>query len=257
MTDQETAPALKFADVCKSYGSTRALDDISFELPSNRFVGLLGPNGAGKSTLFQIASGLFAADTGTVELFGSTYQSDRSRILSQLGVVFQARSIDLDMSVEANLRFHGRLFGLGGRALAAAIDRVTELLEITDKRKRLVRAMSGGEQRRVEVARALLNSPKLVLMDEASAGLDTQSRRALVDHMSSLARQTGTTILWATHLVDELDNADQVIVLIGGRIRAMASPEELIRQTECASLTDAYVSITDHAALAQSGSEQA
>lgn len=247
MRNPDEYPALKFESVSKSYGSNAALTEVSFELGARGFYGLLGPNGAGKSTLFQIAAGLFAPDAGAVELFGSTYQQQRTRILRQLGMVFQTRSIDLDMSVEANLKFHGRLFGLSGSKLTQAIDRVVTLLDIEDKRKRLVRAMSGGEQRRVEVARALLNEPRLVLMDEASAGLDTQARRTLVAHMKSISDQTGTTVLWATHLVDELDEADQVIVLIAGRVRANASPAELMSQTACDSLTDAYVAITDNA----------
>jgi ABC-2 type transport system ATP-binding protein len=239
-------PALKFESVTKTYGSRAALSNVSLELGAQGFYGLLGPNGAGKSTLFQIAAGLFAPDAGSVEIFGCTYRRQRAIILRQLGVVFQSRSIDLDMSVEANLRFHGRLFGLSGAELLHAIDRVLTLLDIADKRKRLVRAMSGGEQRRVEVARALLNEPKLVLMDEASAGLDTQARRALVAHMKAISDQTDTTVLWATHLVDELDHADQVIVLISGRVRANASPAELVSQTESDTLTDAYVAITDN-----------
>lgn len=237
--------ALKFESVTKSYGSSVALTNVSFELGAQGFYGLLGPNGAGKSTLFQIAAGLFAPDIGSVELFGCTYQHQRAKILRQLGVVFQTRSIDLEMSVEANLRFHGRLFGLSGAQLARAIDRVLVLLDIADKRKRLVREMSGGEQRRVEVARALLNEPKLVLMDEASAGLDTQARRSLVAHMKSISDQTGTTVLWATHLVDELDTADKVIVLISGHLRANASPAELMSLSASETLTDAYVTITD------------
>ncbi len=247
MTSPNEEKALRFDSVSKNYGSNVALTNVSFELGAQGFFGLLGPNGAGKSTLFQIAAGLFAPDAGNVELFGCSYRNERARILRQLGVVFQTRSIDLDMSVEANLKFHGRLFGLRGGQLAQAIDRVLMLLEIADKRKRLVRAMSGGEQRRVEVARALLNEPKLVLMDEASAGLDTQARRTLVAHMKSISDQTGTTVLWATHLVDELDEADRVIVLISGSVRAIASPAELMSQTGCETLTDAYVTLTDAA----------
>ena len=244
MNNSNELSALRIDGVTKSYGTHIALDNVSLELGTQQFYGLLGPNGAGKTTLFQIAAGLFAPDAGSVELFGSSYRSNRPQILSRLGVVFQTRSIDLDMTVEANLRFHGRLFGLSGAKLSSAIDRVSSLLDISDKRKRLVRAMSGGEQRRVEVARALLNEPKLVLMDEASAGLDTQSRRALVAHMKSISDDIGTTVLWATHLVDELDDADQVIVLIAGQVRAVASPLELVQRTGCGSLTDAYLAIT-------------
>lgn len=238
------APVLSLADVSKSYGRTRALHRLSLQLQPSEIVGLLGPNGAGKSTLFQVAAGLFAPDKGEVELFGLGYAGHASEILSRLGVVFQARSIDLDMSVRANLIFHGQLFGLSGATLQGRIDEVAQLLDLGSLLKNPVRTLSGGNQRRVEIARALINSPDLLLMDEPSTGLDATTRRMLIAHIGEVRRLKGTTILWATHIVEEVEEADRIAVIAKGEILAVASPAELLARTGAQSLTDAYIALT-------------
>ena len=239
MSGAET-PVLRLSGVGKSYGRHRALDSVSFEIAEGSFVGLLGPNGAGKSTLFQIVSGLFVPDEGEVALFGLDFRGHAPAILSRLGVVFQSRAIDLDLTVEANLKFHGRLFGLSGRSLADRISEVCDRLGIADRRRRLVRTLSGGEQRRVEVARALLNRPRLLLMDEPTAGLDPASRRKLVAHIHQLVREQATSTLWATHLVDELDQADWLVVLDGGHVVASGPPDEVVAGVGARTLDEAY-----------------
>ncbi|MCF1743726.1 ABC transporter ATP-binding protein [Paradevosia shaoguanensis] len=239
-----STPVLVFDKVRKSYGSTEALKGISFDIAPSEVVGLLGPNGAGKSTLFQIAAGLFAPDDGTVDVFGLDYKQHASEILARLGVVFQSRSLDLDMTVNANLKFHGQLFGLSGKLLETRISEVTELLEVADLRKRPVRTLSGGNQRRVEIARALLNKPDLLLMDEPSVGLDATTRRKLVDHMQVVREQQGTSILWATHLVEEVDRADRIVFIAQGEVTHMGSPAQIIETSGAATLTDAYVALT-------------
>jgi ABC-2 type transport system ATP-binding protein len=243
-------PAVRATGLTKSYGAVRALDGVDFSVAPGAFVGLLGPNGAGKSTLFQILSGLFAPDAGAVRLFGLGYREASPAILRRLGVVFQDRSLDLDMSVRANLRFHGRLFGLGHRALDERIVELAAQFGLTEYLARPVRAMSGGQQRRVEIARALLNRPELLLMDEPSAGLDAASRRGLVAHIRELGREQRVAVLWATHLVDELDVADHVIVLSEGRVAAQGPPCRVADATGAATLTDAYFALTGQGAHA-------
>ncbi|HEY4203333.1 MAG TPA: ATP-binding cassette domain-containing protein [Devosiaceae bacterium] len=239
-----TEPMLKLDGVRKSYGKTEALRGISLEIYPSEVVGLLGPNGAGKSTLFQISSGLFAQDDGKVELFGMGYKRHASEILKRLGVVFQSRSVDLDMSVKANLTFHGNLFGLSGKLLKERITEATDLLEIGDLLKQPVRTLSGGNQRRVEIARALLNAPDLLLMDEPSVGLDATTRRMLVQHMQVVRQQKGTSILWATHLVEEVENADRIALLVKGEILRIGTPAELNAAAGTTDLTEAYIALT-------------
>ena len=170
-------PVIEMISVTKRYGAVTALDGIDLSVPPGCHVGLLGPNGAGKSTLFQILAGMFAQDEGDVRLFGGTHAADGSAIRRRLGVVFQSRSVDLDMSVRANLRFHGRLFGLSGQALESRIEALSDQLGLGGLTLSLVRQLSGGQQRKVEIARALLNTPALLMMDEATAGLDVTSRQ--------------------------------------------------------------------------------
>jgi ABC-2 type transport system ATP-binding protein len=238
------APVLSLRGVVKHYGDVTALDGVDFDMAAGHFVGLLGPNGAGKSTLFQLVAGLFAPDAGNVQVFGTTHADNSSAILRRLGVVFQERSVDLDMSIRANLRFHGRLFGLGGAALAARIEALAEQFDFADLLARPVRNLSGGQQRKVEIARALINQPDLVIMDEPSAGLDTPSRRDLVAAMRAQVHDQNRAVLWATHLVDEAELADEVIMLRQGRIVAAGTPADLIRRAGAADLTDAYTCLT-------------
>lgn len=235
---------LQFSDIRKSYGTTVALDGVSFAVGEAELVGLLGPNGAGKSTLFQVASGLFAPDSGALNLFGHSYLQDAHQILSQLGVVFQARSLDLEMTARANLKFHGGLFGLFGDRLKKRIATVSDLMEIDTQLDKPVGTLSGGNQRRVEIARAMLSEPKLLLLDEPTVGLDTVSRLRLVAHMHKIGGEHGTAILWATHIVDEVQDADRIAILNHGRIVAEGTPAALMTQAQAANLTDAYVSLS-------------
>jgi ABC-2 type transport system ATP-binding protein len=158
--------------------------------------------------------------------------------------VFQSRSIDLDMTVFANLAFHGNLFGLTGKLLRERIAETTELLEITDLVKQSVRTLSGGNQRRVEIARALLNAPDLLLMDEPTVGLDPVMRRLVVTHMDKVRRARGTSILWSTHLVEEVEAADRIALMRAGQIVNEGTPAKLCEDTGTASLTDAYIALT-------------
>jgi ABC-2 type transport system ATP-binding protein len=235
---------LRFQDVRKSYGGVPVLKGVSLCIRRAELVGLLGPNGAGKSTLFQIASGLFAADEGQVEVFGLTYREAASSILARLGVVFQSRSLDLDITARANLKFHGGLFGLFGRGLRTRIDEVAEMMDIADLLDQPVRKLSGGNQRRVEIARALLSAPELLLLDEPSTGLDAAARRNLVAHMQAIVRDHAISVLWATHLVDEVAEADRIVLLVAGAVARDACPADLVAQSGARDLTGAYIALT-------------
>jgi ABC-2 type transport system ATP-binding protein len=211
-------PILRAEGLGKSFGRRPALHDVHLTLDPGEFLGLVGPNGAGKTTLLSIASGLLAPDAGSVLLFGLNYPRHRGQILRQLGVVFQSRALDLEISVRAALRFHGALCGVPRKKLDARIDEIGALLDISDLLGRRVRTLSGGNIRRVEIARALLNAPRLVLMDEASTGLDPAIRGRLVAHVRALCRSQEIAVIWSTHLLDELVDADRIVVIQGGHL---------------------------------------
>lgn len=245
----QSPPALHLSKVSKAYGGQPALRGVCLELNGGEFVGLLGPNGAGKSTLFQISSGLFAPDSGTVRLFGMDYAKNSAEILGRLGIVFQARSLDADISVRANLKFFGGLFGLFGRRLKERILAVSELMDIVALLDKPVRSLSGGNQRRAEIARALLPEPKILLLDEPTTGLDATARRNLVAHIRLIVTTTGLSVLWATHLVEEVASADRIALLIGGEVKAIGTPAELIEQAQASDLTEAYITLTGNRRL--------
>jgi ABC-2 type transport system ATP-binding protein len=237
-------PVIEMISVTKRYGAVTALDSVNLSVAPGCHVGLLGPNGAGKSTLFQILAGMFAQDEGEVRLFGGTHDADGSAIRRRLGVVFQSRSVDLDMSVRANLRFHGKLFGLSGRALESRIDALADQLGLAGLTQSLVRRLSGGQQRKVEIARALLNTPDLLMMDEATAGLDATSRRTLVSEIRDLSSGQGVAVVWATHLVDEVVDADDIVLLSQGRIVAQGPPQDIVTKAGASDLAEAYGLLT-------------
>ncbi len=235
---------LSIKSVSKSYGDVRALNDVSFE-HSGGFCALLGQNGAGKSTLFQLLTGLFLPDEGEITIAGKNLKTQIVEVLSEIGVVFQQPSLDLDMTVEANLLFHGRLRGMKKETMGLRIEEELTRLGLIDDLKRPCRALSGGNRRKVELARALMGNPRLLLMDEATVGLDPASRDSLVKYVYELCGERSMATLWATHLVDEAENADQILVLDKGRQKAEGTAHELAEQSGQTSLLDAFLAITE------------
>ncbi len=240
MLDQ---PVLTVAAVSKYYGKLCAVNQVSFQLGSG-FHALLGPNGAGKSTLFQLLTGLFAPDQGDIHLNGISIRQNLPQALAQMGVVFQQPALDLDLSVQANLDFYGRLHGMSKAAIRARSTQVLTQLEIAEVAPTPCRNLSGGNRRKVELARALLTEPKLLLMDEATVGLDPASRATLLTYVHRLCHEQGLSVLWATHLIDEAEQADQVLVMHKGKLLAQATPAALINQTQTASLLEAFFQLS-------------
>lgn len=238
-----TAPMLQLHQVRKSYGANEALKGVSFDVAPGEFLALLGPNGAGKSTLFQLLTGLFNADGGEVRVDGHNMQHTPVRALGRIGVVFQQMTLDLDLSVEANLRFHARLHGIADRESTSRIGEVLQRIGLIAQQHAKVRTLSGGNRRKVELARALLHRPAVLLMDEATVGLDPASRRQLLDEVLAL-RDQGVAILWASHLVDEAEAADRVVVLHRGKVLTSGSPAEVVDHAGASSLASAFLHLT-------------
>ncbi|HNS93746.1 ABC transporter ATP-binding protein [Thauera sp.] len=243
MPDSAREVLLSVSGVRKSYGARPALKGVDLQVCAGEFVALLGPNGAGKSTLFQLLTGLFNADAGQVQVCGHDMRVAPVSALGRIGVVFQQMTLDMDLSVEANLVFHARLHGLGPRLAAARIDDALARLGLGDRRGDRVRELSGGNRRKVELARALIHRPSVLLMDEATVGLDPASRRHLLDEVLGL-RATGVGVLWASHLVDEAEAADRVLVLHRGELLAEGAPAALVQASGRASLAEAFLDMT-------------
>jgi ABC-2 type transport system ATP-binding protein len=238
------AAVLHVRGLTYAYGKQMALDDISLALAPGRVTALLGPNGAGKTTLFSLITGLFDSRQGEIEIAGYPLRRARSRALASLGIVFQAQTLDLDLTVTQNLKYFAALRGLPGAAAKQRIAALLEEIGLTEKAKAKVRTLSGGQRRRVEVARALLDRPALLLLDEPSTGLDIATRRWLVGHIHGLAREHGIAVLMATHLVDEVMPEDDLIVLHKGRIVAEGRVDEVVRRSGAADLDEAFTRLT-------------
>jgi ABC-2 type transport system ATP-binding protein len=237
-------PAIAVSGLSKSYGRNKALDTISFALEPGVFTALLGPNGAGKSTLFQILTGLFAADGGEVRVAGIDIARQPAAALAEQGIVFQQPSLDLDLTVEQNLAYHAGLHGLTGGRRRAAIERALSMFDQDAVRREATRKLSGGNRRKVELARALMTDPSILLLDEATTGLDPAGRRDLVGHVAALARDRKLAVLWATHIVSEVVEADRVILLHRGRILADGPPAAIIALAGTADLESAFLALT-------------
>jgi ABC-2 type transport system ATP-binding protein len=235
---------LDVSSVSHAFGSRKALDDVSFSLVPGAFTALLGPNGAGKTTLFSLITRLYDHRTGTIRVFGTTLKEAPLRALSRMGIVFQQPTLDLDLTVEQNLLYHGSLHGLSRGAVRARIAREAARLDLQDRLRSKVRQLSGGQRRRVEIARALLHEPDLLLLDEPTVGLDMPSRQFLIDHVRGLCRDRNIAVLWATHLIDEVDERARVIVLHSGKVRALGGVAEVCSTAGTTSLRDAFDRLT-------------
>lgn len=210
---------LEIARVSYRYGAKEALKQVSFTLAPGRFTALLGPNGAGKSTLFSLLTRLFVTREGKISVAGHDLSRQPRAALAKIGVVFQQPTLDLDMSVARNMSYFAALHGLSGRAAQTRIDAALDRLDMRARAAEKVRDLNGGHRRRMEIARALVHGPELLLLDEPTVGLDTASRRAITAHVHDLA-QAGLTVFWATHLVDEITPGDDVVILHQGRVLA-------------------------------------
>ncbi len=213
-----SGPTLSVTGVSHNFGVTKALDDVSLTVEQGGFVALLGINGAGKSTLFSLITRLYDNVSGSIEVCGHDVRRDAGPALAQMGVVFQSRSLDMSLTIRQNLRYHAALHGIGKREARERGDKVLESVGLLEKAEAKVATLSGGQLRRAEIARALMHGPKLLLLDEATVGLDVRSRTDVVDTVRDLADTGEVGVLWATHLFDEVRGSDPLVLLHKGRV---------------------------------------
>ena len=237
-------PALAVHNVSHSYGSRQALNDVSLSVPQSRFTALLGLNGAGKTTLFSLITRLYDTRAGTIEVLGHQVAREPGQALRLLGVVFQARTLDLDISVMENLLYHAALHGIGKREARRRAIAALEEIDLADRAKEAVRRLSGGQMRRIEIVRALLHRPRVLVLDEPTVGLDVASRAAILRHVRSLVRDRGVAVLWATHLLDEIADDDAVVVLHRGRVVAMGDVPHVVAGAGAADMRSAFAALT-------------
>ena len=243
------ANALAIADLSFAYGSKKALDNVGFNLKAGECTVLLGPNGAGKSTLFALITRLYDTRSGKIALCGLDIKKQTTKALAHLGVVFQQSTLDLDLTVTQNLAYHAALHGMAGKLAKQRIQEELERVNIYGRRHEKVRQLNGGHRRRVEIARALLHKPSLLLLDEPTVGLDVPSRQDIVEHVHRLVKENGIAVLWATHLIDEIYPDDKVIVLHQGRVKATGSINDVLRQTGTVAIKDAFYALTQAGGL--------
>jgi ABC-2 type transport system ATP-binding protein len=232
--------ALEIADLSFRFGNKTALDDVSFSVGLGQFKVLLGPNGAGKTTLFSLVTRLYDSVQGQIQVRGINLRDNPHMALARMGVVFQQSTLDLDLNVRQNLLYHAALHGI---KKSDAIERIeTELTRfgMLDRQNEKVRELNGGHRRRVEIARALMHSPELLLLDEPTVGLDVHSRRDIVEHVHRMAREQNIAVLWSTHLIDEIYDDDRVIILDQGRICADGTVPEVVAETGTKNIADAF-----------------
>lgn len=222
--------AICIDDVRHFYGERQALAGISLQVQPGEIFGLLGPNGGGKTTLFKILSTLMPLTQGRIRIFDDELPHRAAAIRRRLGVVFQHPSLDPKLTVLENLQHHGHLYGLQGQALRQRADAVLQRFGLAERRRDLVETLSGGLQRRVELAKAFLHEPPLLLLDEPSTGLDPGARLDFTAALEELRDDQGVTILLTTHLLDEAERCDRVGILHEGRLVAVDTPEALKRR---------------------------
>jgi len=220
-------PAVTAADVQFAYGDRQALRGVTFEVQRGAAFGFLGPNGSGKSTLFKLLSTLVPLQQGAVSMLGADLSREAAAIRRRIGVVFQSPAVDKKLTVQENLRYGGLMLGLGGAELHRRIDACLAAADLADRRKDNVEDLSGGLRRRVEIAKCLLSQPELVLLDEASTGLDPAARREM---WKVLRAQEGLTVLFTTHLMEEAAEADRLMLLDEGNVVAHGRPGELMEE---------------------------
>lgn len=241
---REEVAALAVDHVSHAFGARKVLHDVSLSVGQGRFCALLGLNGAGKTTLFSLITRLYNNTTGRIAVLGHDMRRHPTEALRRLGVVFQSRTLDLELSIAQNLAYHASLHGLPSRTGRERAVAELERAGLADRAREKVRNLSGGQQRRVEIARALLHRPRLLLLDEPTVGLDIAARADILARVRMLVGEDGLGVLWATHIIEEVGEDDDVVVLHGGRVLQAGPVRAVLAATGETRLADAFAKLT-------------
>ena len=239
-----TTPMLSIEGVSHSYGRRRALDNVTFAVAPATFSVLLGLNGAGKSTLFALITRLYGTQNGRIRILDFDVAQFSGEALRILGVVFQSRTLDLDLTIMQNLMYHAALHGMRKRDAETRAGELLTRIALSDRVNDRVRNLSGGQMRRVEIARALLHRPRLLVLDEPTVGLDVTSRADILQHVRHLVAEDGIAVLWATHLIDEIESRDHIFVLHQGQLLAQGPASFVVDECGATSVRDAFIQLT-------------
>ena len=241
----ENLSALEVSSLSFRFPGKLALDNVSLSVLTGTFSVLLGANGAGKTTLYSLVTRLYNTNQGDIKILGHDLYRHSSQALKQIGVVFQRPTLDLDLTVLQNLNYHASLHGLGGSEAGQRIQSALARHDLSDFSGKKINQLSGGQRRRVELARALLHQPKLLLLDEATVGLDIQSRKDFISHVRKLCSEEGVGVLWSTHLVDEVQNSDHLVVLDNGKVLKAGVVGDVLAELDVDNVGDAFSILTN------------
>lgn len=250
-------PMIHVASLMKEFGSLRAVDGVSFEVPAGTIFALLGPNGAGKSTTIKMLTSTLKPTSGSILLNG--YDPTREPLAARrsFGIVFQDPSLDQNLSAYENLELHAVLYGVPRKERVSRIEQFLKFVELWDRRDAEVKTFSGGMKRRLEIARGLLHTPKVLFLDEPTLGLDPQTRNHIWSYVQRVVREQGMTVLFTTHYMDEADRiADAIAIVDHGKIVARGTAQTLKQSTGAATLEDAFIALTGHAIREEEASAQ-
>ena len=232
--------ALEIKNVLHKFGSFTALNNVSLTINPGDFTVLLGLNGAGKTTLYSLITRLYNNNSGSIKIYGFDVRENSVNALKNIGVVFQQPTLDLDLSVKENLQYHSSLHGLSSSETSERINNEIGRINLDEKIKSKVRSLSRGQRRRVEIARSLLHRPRLLLLDEPTVGLDIGSRQMILKHVKNLCKKNNLAVLWATHLIDEIDKGEKVIIIHKGKVLESGDVSKIVKKTKTKNIQDAF-----------------
>jgi ABC-2 type transport system ATP-binding protein len=240
-----TRPVIRARELTKTFGRLTAVDGISFEVEKGEIFAFLGPNGAGKTTTIKMLTTLLTPTRGRVEIDGLDPAVERNEVRKRFGIVFQDPSLDEELTAYENLDIHGVFYGVPRKLRVQRIEKLLRLFELWERRDDPVKRFSGGMRRRLEIARGLLHTPRILFLDEPTLGLDPQTRNQLWTQVAQLNAEEGVTVFLTTHYMEEAERvASRIAIIDHGRIVAQGSPQELKRQTGAETLEQAFLALT-------------